>query len=299
MIEYPEYHRLKYLVEKHLFDFLPDIDRKSLTLYESMTYTLNAPGKRVRPILLLAATEMAGGDTMQALPYACAVEYIHNYSLIHDDLPAMDNDELRRGEPTNHIMFGEAMAILAGDALLNAAFEAMMKDMLIYYDQPAMLKNRINAAHEIAKQAGCRGMIGGQTADLEAEDRQVSAELLDYIHVNKTAALIEASVVAGAYIGGAKKPLINALSSYAQNLGLAFQIADDILDVEGDTTETGKRTKHDEENKKATYPSVHGMEKSKARLAELTDGAVAALADYRQQAEFFVEMARSLANRKK
>jgi len=141
-------------------------------------------------------------------------------------------------------------------------------------------------------------MIGGQTADLEAEDRQVSAELLDYIHVNKTAALIEASVVAGAYIGGAKKPLINALSSYAQNLGLAFQIADDILDVVGDTTETGKRTKHDEENKKATYPSVHGMEKSKARLAELTDGAVAALADYRQQAEFFVEMARSLANRK-
>ncbi|MDR3072795.1 MAG: polyprenyl synthetase family protein [Clostridiales Family XIII bacterium] len=299
MIEYSEYHRLKYIVEEHLLDFLPDVDRKSMTLYESAKYSLNAQGKRIRPILLLAACEMAGGDIMQALPFACAVEYIHSYSLIHDDLPAMDDDDLRRGLPTNHVVYGEATAILAGDALLNAAYEAMIKDMQLYYDQPTALKNRVSASYVIAKESGCLGLVGGQMADLEAEGKQVSPELLDYIHVNKTAALIEASIVAGAYLGGGNSALVSALRNYAGNVGLAFQIADDILDVEGDEVEIGKKTQHDMCHHKATYPSVHGLEKSKERLAALTDSAIAALSGYRQSGEFFVEMARYLANRTK
>ncbi|MDR2157065.1 MAG: polyprenyl synthetase family protein, partial [Clostridiales Family XIII bacterium] len=241
MIDYPEYHRLKYLVEEHLLDFLPEIDKMSITLYDSMRYSLKAEGKRIRPVLLLAACELSGGDTMQALPYACAVEYIHTYSLIHDDLPAMDDDDLRRGQPTNHKVYGEATAVLAGDGLLSSAFEAMNKDMLLYFDRPNALKQRVRAIFEISKGCGCRGMIAGQLADIEAESKTVSPELLDYIHLNKTAALIASAIIAGAYIGGAETSLFENLRAYGENLGLAFQIADDILDVTGNAMEHGKR----------------------------------------------------------
>jgi geranylgeranyl diphosphate synthase type II len=299
MIEYPEYRRLKYLVEEHLLDFLPEIDRLSITLYESMRYSLKSEGKRIRPVLLLAACELAGGETLQALPYACAVEYIHTYSLIHDDLPAMDNDDLRRGRPTNHKVYGEGIAILAGDGLLSSAFEAMNKDMLLYFDRPGALKQRVRAAFEISKQCGCRGMIAGQIADIEAESKSVSCELLDYIHVNKTAALIESAIIAGAYIGGADGDMLQSLHVYGENLGLAFQIADDILDVTGDEKETGKKTGKDDARHKAAYPALHGLQRSRERLSELTDAAVDALSRYRDNAEFFVEMAKALGERTK
>ncbi|WP_312091204.1 polyprenyl synthetase family protein, partial [Aminipila sp.] len=193
------YSTYKNLIDEHILDFLPEIDHKSITVYEAMKYSLTAGGKRLRPILLLAACEFVGGDVQNAIPYACAMEYIHTYSLIHDDLPAMDDDELRRGVPTNHVVYGEAMAILAGDGLLTSAFEAMNKDMLLYLDDPIKLKRRIRAIYEISKGAGCRGMVAGQVADIEAENKQCSKEMLDYIHLNKTAALITASVRAGAY----------------------------------------------------------------------------------------------------
>ena len=184
------YYNYKDLIEEHLLDFLPEIDHKSITLYEAMKYSLSSGGKRIRPVLMLAACDFAGGDINSALPYACAAEYIHTYSLIHDDLPAMDNDDLRRGMPTSHKVYGDAIAILAGDGLLTSAFEAMNKDMLLYLDTPELLNRRVRASYELAKGAGCRGMVAGQVADIEGEGTHCSKELLEYIHINKTAALL-------------------------------------------------------------------------------------------------------------
>jgi geranylgeranyl diphosphate synthase type II len=298
MIDLPEYRRLKYLVDENLTGFLPDVDKKSETLSESMRYSLNAGGKRIRPVLLLAACELAGGDTKVALPYAAAIEFIHTYSLIHDDLPAMDNDDLRRGQPTNHKVYGDAMAILAGDGLLSSAFEIMNFNLLLHLDNDAELKRRIRAMYEIAKGAGVRGMVGGQVADIEAEDKSVSAGVLDYIHINKTAALIRAAILAGAYIGGADPNLIERLTTYGENLGLAFQILDDILDVTSTEEELGKMVGHDSEMSKVTYISLHGTDASRKRLEELTNAAIRAIASYGERnTEFFVDMARALATR--
>ena len=294
----PDYLRYKDLIEHHLFDFLPEIDSKSGVLYDAMTYSLSAGGKRIRPALLLAACEFAGGEVKNALPYACAVEYIHTYSLIHDDLPAMDDDDTRRGKPTNHKEFGEAIAILAGDGLLSSAFEAMSKDLLLYFDSAEQLKRRIRAFYEIAKGSGCRGMVAGQAADVEAEGKQCSRELLDYIHVNKTAALIMAATRAGAYLGGADKDMTRDLSEYAENLGLAFQVADDILDRSGDEVEMGKKAGADSKRKKLTYPSLYGMEESREKLRELTELAVRVMAPYYDHAAFFTEIATELAKRR-
>ena len=209
----------------------------------------------------------------------------------------MDDDDVRRGVPTNHKVFGEGIAILAGDGLLTSAFEAMNKDMLIYFDDPPRLKQRVRAAYEISKGAGCRGMVAGQVADIEAEHRLVSGGLLDYIHVNKTAALIVAAVKAGANIGGAGNDLITCLENYAENLGLAFQIADDILDVSGDENETGKRTGSDVNHEKPAYPALYGLDESERRLGELTENALAALAHHRDKADFFERMAEYLRKR--
>jgi geranylgeranyl diphosphate synthase type II len=287
----------KSLIDEHILDFLPEIDAKSETLYEAMGYSLRSGGKRVRPCLLLAACSFAGGDVSQALPYACAIEYIHTYSLIHDDLPAMDDDDMRRGVPTNHKVFGVGIAILAGDGLLTSAFEAMNKDMLIYFDDPPKLKRRVRAAYEISKGAGCRGMVAGQVADIEAEHRLVSGGLLDYIHVNKTASLIVAAVKAGANIGGGDSELVANLENYAENLGLAFQIADDILDVSGDENEIGKKTGSDLNHEKPSYPALYGLKESEKRLAELTENALRAVEAYQEKAEFLRRMAESLQNR--
>ena len=296
MIErtFEEYRKL---FEEHLMDFIPDIDQKSITLYDSMRYSLTAGGKRIRPILLMAACEFCGGKAEEALPYACAIEYIHTYSLIHDDLPCMDDDELRRGIPTNHMVYGDAVATLAGDGLQSAAYEAMQRDMLLYFDNFDALKSRIRAAYEIVKGAGVTGMVAGQIADVEAENKRCSKELLDYIHITKTADMIIGAVRAGARLGSCSDEELENLTVYAENLGLAFQVCDDILDVEGDQELLGKETGHDEANIKATYPALYGLDESKQKLRELTDAAKEALAEYYDNAELFVSLAEMLASR--
>lgn len=297
MIDYT-FDDFKGIVDEHITDFLPDVDHKSITLYDAMKYSIEAGGKRIRPVLLMAACNFSGGRAEEALPYACAVEYIHTYTLIHDDLPCMDDDDLRRGIPSNHRVFGEDIATLAGDGLQAAAYEIMSQDMLMYFDEPDQLKKRVGAAYEITKGAGCRGVITGQVADIETKIDSCSTEMLDYIHLNKTAALIIASVRAGARLGEPDDDMLADLTTYAENLGLAFQIADDILDVTGDEKEMGKKTGMDSAHDKVTYPSLHGLEKSRKRLVELTDNAVDALRKYYDNAELFTKLALELADRR-
>ncbi len=294
-----QYDNYKNIIEEHLLDCIPDIDHKSITLYESMKYSLTAGGKRLRPVLLLGACEFAGGNIMEALPYACAVEYIHTYSLIHDDLPAMDNDDLRRGIPTNHKVYGDAIAILSGDGLLTTAFEAMNKDMMMYFDTPEKLKPRVKASHELAKGAGCRGMVAGQVADIEAEGKQCSKEMLEYIHINKTSALIVAAIRAGLYLGNASMQMMADMTMFADSIGLAFQIEDDLLDVRGDATALGKNVGVDSENNKSTYPALYGIEASEEKLKELYATARNCIAPYYDNAEFFQEIIDLLYHRRK
>ena len=293
------YDDYKKIIDEHLLDFIPNIDNKSITLYEAMKYSLVAGGKRLRPVLLLAACDFAGGDIYEAVPYACAMEYIHTYSLIHDALPAMDNDDLRRGLPTNHKVYGEAMAILAGDGLLTTAFEAIYKDMMLYFDEPDKMVKRVKAANEIAKGAGCRGMVAGQVSDIEGEGADFSNEMLEYIHINKTGALIRSSIKAGLYLGNPTSYMLDNLDHYAENLGLAYQIADDILDEVGDPSELGKATGSDKKKDKNTYTSINGLEAAYKRLDQLTDSAVEAIAPYYDNAEFFRDLVLQLKRRKK
>ena len=292
------YQDYKEIIDAHLLDFIPNIDNKSISLYESMKYSLTAGGKRLRPVLLLAACEFAGGDIKEAVPYACAMEYIHTYSLIHDDLPAMDNDDLRRGLPTNHKIYGDAIAILAGDGLLTTAFEAINKDMMLYFDEPEKMRKRINASYEIAKGAGCRGMVAGQVSDIEAEANDCSNEMLEYIHINKTGALIKSAIKAGLYLGNPSSDMLAQLDIYAENLGLAYQIADDILDEVGSTDELGKETGSDKKQNKTTYTSINGLAEAKERLEQLTEAAVEAIADYYDNAEFFRDLVLELKDRR-
>ncbi len=283
-----DYSKLKKLVDKHILDYLPEIDPKSKTLYDAMSYSLTAGGKRMRPVLFLYALEFSGCEDIKfGLPYACAIEYIQTYSLIHDDLPAMDNDDLRRGVPTNHKVYGEAMAILAGDGLLSAAYEVMTKDMLLYLDDEEKLKRRVRAAYAISKGTGCRGMVAGQVADVENESKLCSPEMLDYIHDNKTAAFIRACVMAGGFLGGADSQRMDALRSYGSDLGLAFQIMDDIQDVIGDSARMGKSVGKDARDAKNTYPSIYGLEASKKRCLELVERARSTMAPYYDEAEVF------------
>ena len=268
-------------------------------LFEAMEYSLLAGGKRLRPIFAFDFCRMCGGDWKAAAPLAAAVEMIHTYSLIHDDLPCMDNDDFRRGRPTNHKVYGEALAILAGDGLLNCAFEAVTKDMMLYFDSPEKIKQRIKACNEIAKGAGCRGMIAGQVSDIEAENAPASSELLEYIHLNKTGALFTAAIKAGLYLGNATPDMLNDFSKYSENLGLAFQIADDILDVTGSTEELGKNTGSDQKQNKNTYITINGIEAARDRLNELTTNALNAIEHYYDNAEFFNNLVIELANRTK
>jgi len=295
--------RLKGLVEQSMTGFLSAPGAGYENLDSAMRYTLDAPGKRIRPVLLLLSCKAVYGDEAEAVPYACAIEFIHNYSLIHDDLPAMDDDDLRRGRPTNHKVFGEAMAILAGDGLLSAAFELMHRDYLLHLDDHSSLERRLRAGDAIAAGCGRRGMVAGQAADIEAGGRMVSAETLDFIHKNKTAALLRAATTAGAWLGGANTDAIQALSAYGENLGLAFQIADDILDSEGETAVIGKTAGKDAKAEKATYTGIHGIEASRKRLFELTEQAVAAASGAPGADEDYIvimaEMARDLAVREK
>jgi len=225
-----------------------------------MRYSLFAGGKRLRPILCLAATEIVGGKKETALPVACALEMIHTYSLIHDDLPAMDNDDFRRGKPTNHRVFGEAMAILAGDGLLTEAFYLLTYPDLLEKIPPAQL---VWISHLIAQAAGFRGMVSGQVMDLEATGKEIGLEELKAIHDHKTGALIRVAVESGAIIGGGNKTEVEALKEYGTQIGLAFQIVDDVLDIEGNPEDMGKNIGSDEPQQKATYPKLVGLNEAK------------------------------------
>jgi len=282
------------LVDQALERFLPDAGELPASLHGSMRYSVFAGGKRVRPVLMLAACETVGGELNRALPAACAMEMIHTYSLIHDDLPAMDDDDFRRGNPTNHKVYGEATAILAGDALLSQAFILLSSD-------PEGLDpaTRLRVIHEIAHASGSRGMVGGQVVDMESEgDGEVDLATLSYIHTHKTGALIRASVRAGALLGGAGEDGLAALTRYGDAIGLAFQIADDILDVEGTTEELGKDAGSDQARGKATYPALVGLEASKARAQELVQMALDALAPFDERAEPLRAIASYIVKRK-
>lgn len=256
-------------IEKLLKEYMPKEEGYQKTVIEAMNYSLSAGGKRLRPILTLEACRAVGGNEEDAIPFAMAIEMIHTYSLIHDDLPALDNDDLRRGRPTNHKVYGEAMAILAGDSLLNYAFEVMLKNSINKEDSNKYLK----AINEIAKTSGVYGMIGGQVVDIESENITIEKEKLDFIHLNKTAAIMIGCMRAGAIVGGADKEKLEHISTYGKNIGLAFQIVDDILDIIGDESKLGKNVGSDIENNKSTYPSLLGLEKSKEIATDLINEA--------------------------
>ncbi|HKV38952.1 MAG TPA: farnesyl diphosphate synthase [Blastocatellia bacterium] len=240
------------------------------TLHRAMRYSLMAGGKRLRPTLLLTAGEALGAKTEDLIPAACALEMIHTYSLIHDDLPAMDDDDLRRGRPTCHKAFGEAVAILAGDALLTLAFQILASNA-----PEDDISRQVRIMAEISTAIGSvDGLIGGQVADIENEGRAVTPEMLEYIHLSKTGALIRASVVAGGLVAGATDDELEILRTYGRGIGLAFQIADDILDVTSTSEQLGKTPGKDMNSQKATYPAVHGLQASQARARELVDQAV-------------------------
>ena len=235
-------------------------------IFEAMAYSLNASGKRVRPLLFLLGCSMFSADYKKALPVAGAIEMIHTYSLIHDDLPAMDNDDLRRGKPTNHKVFGEAIAILAGDGLLNEAMNIMFR-----FCCENNLQRNLDACRLISESAGVDGMIGGQVIDMMSENMKIPLEQLYTMHRKKTGALIKASIVSGAMAGGAEDAELCLLAEYGEKLGLAFQIKDDILDVTGDTEKLGKMAKSDLENKKTTFVTEYGLEKCIEICSKLTD----------------------------
>jgi len=254
------------MVETSLDRVLPPETSPPSRVHEAMRYSVLAPGKRLRPILVIAGAEAVGGRAEAVLDTACALELIHAYSLIHDDLPAMDDDDYRRGRLTNHKVFGEAMAILAGDALLTLAFRLVAQNAARV--APAVVGAVVA---EVADAAGTDGMVGGQVVDIESEGKTISAEMLDYIHLRKTAALIRASLRVGALLVGGSPAQVEAISRAGQSLGLAFQIVDDILDVEGSLAELGKSAGSDERKQKATYPALHGLPTSKRRARELID----------------------------
>ncbi|MEW6275609.1 MAG: polyprenyl synthetase family protein [Bacillota bacterium] len=277
------------IIDEALERFLPSAREYPPVIHEAMRYSVFAGGKRLRPVLTMAAAEAAGGEPARVLPAACAIELIHTYSLIHDDLPAMDNDDFRRGKPTSHRVYGEAIAILTGDALLTLAFELMTRNARDDLADPARV---LRVIAEIAHAAGTAGMIGGQVADLLFADREIEPATLEYIHRHKTGALYRAAVRSGAILAGADEETLCSLTAYAEFLGLAFQIKDDILDVEGDQAKLGKPVGSDQRNQKATYPGLFGMEKAKARAGEAITAAIRALKDFDHKADFL----RALAN---
>jgi geranylgeranyl diphosphate synthase type II len=261
---------------------------------EAIRYSLFAGGKRVRPILAVAAAEALGAKTAGLLPIAGSLELIHTYSLIHDDLPAMDNDDFRRGRPTCHKVYGEAIAILAGDALLTMAFESLSAPR-IAKTLPA--KRLLAVIKEISTASGVFGMVGGQVVDMEAEGKDIDFPTLEYIHTHKTGALIRASIRTGALYAGAGKRQFAALTHYGEQVGLAFQIADDILDITGKQEELGKDVGSDLKKGKKTFPSFYGLAESRRRATEVADRAVHSLKDFDRKADPLRELAKYIINR--
>jgi len=280
-------------VDGALDHLLPPANAKPATIHKAMRYSIFAGGKRLRPALCLAAAEACGGAIEQAMPLACAVECIHTYSLIHDDLPAMDDDDLRRGKPTNHKVFGEGIAILAGDALLTEAFAMAARcERWPRYPHEEIIG-------ELARAAGSRQLIAGQVADLESEGKKISAGQLKYIHERKTSALLCCSVRLGGMSAQCSAAQLNALTTFGHNVGLAFQIIDDILDVTQTSAQLGKTAGKDTAAAKATYPSIVGLEKSRAIAARLTRRAFRALASFNGKAAALAALAEFLLKRDK
>ncbi|MDH3555128.1 MAG: polyprenyl synthetase family protein [Deltaproteobacteria bacterium] len=289
--QYLEARRL--MVEEALEVALPQQDGPETRVVEAMRYSLFAGGKRLRPILCLAASEAVGGDLKTAMPAGCALEMIHTYSLIHDDLPAMDDDDLRRGKPTNHKVFGEAIAILAGDGLLTEAF-------VLLSDYNSLLPERaVQVIGVIAEAASYRGMVGGQVVDILSQNKRADLETVQQMHSRKTAALIAAATESGALTGKGSEAQVAALARYGRAIGLAFQIADDILDIEGDTELLGKTTGADEARGKVTYPAAVGLERSRQTANEMVNDALAALEGFDDRANPLRSLANYIITRKK
>lgn len=262
-------------------------------LYDSMRYSLLAGGKRVRPALCLAACELVGGNVEVAMPAACAMEMIHTMSLIHDDLPSMDNDDFRRGRPTNHKVYGEDMAILAGDAMLTFAFEHIARAT-----KGCAPERVVRVICELGRCSGAAGLVGGQVVDIKSENKDVGLEVLQYIHLHKTAALLEASVVCGAIVGGASDEVVEKLRKYALNIGLAFQVIDDILDVTQSTEVLGKTAAKDLASNKTTYPKLLGIEESRKVADNLIQEAVQQLEGFdKEKAAPLVALAKYIGYR--
>jgi geranylgeranyl diphosphate synthase type II len=279
-------------VDAALDRLMPGEDAQPPSIHRAMRYSVQAGGKRVRPILCLESARIFTVDVTPVLPIACALEFIHTYSLIHDDLPALDNDDLRRGKPTCHKKFGEAAAILAGDALLTLAFETLA-------NAPVEPARRVAVLSHVAASAGTvNGMVGGQVADIEAEGRAVQPAELEYIHRSKTAALIQASVVAGAIGGGANEEDVARLKHFGETIGWAFQVVDDILDVEESSAALGKTAGKDAAQQKATYPSLYGLEKSRQFAKELENRAMAEIEPYGPRAARLRELAELIVHRR-
>ena len=288
------YEEYRSLVERSLGPVLESLGEIPDRLLEAMRYSLLAGGKRLRPVMLLAACEMAGGEAELALPFACALEMIHTYSLIHDDLPAMDNDDLRRGKPTNHKVFGEDLAILAGDGLLNAAAELMARTAVEMADMRG-----IRALEIIMRHAGVTGMIAGQTKDVLSEGVKPEESLVSYIHAHKTADLLEAPMEAGLALAGADEKQIKAGYEYGLHLGLAFQMTDDLLDVTGDAALLGKNTGMDAALDKLTWVALKGVEGTAKDAEEQVALAEKALDSLPYETTFFRDLAKSTLTRKK
>ena len=285
-------------VEAVIQEFLPEETGYQKTVLEAMNYSVLARGKRLRPMLMEETYRLFGGTSGIIKPFMAAIEMIHTYSLVHDDLPAMDNDEYRRGRKTTHVVYGEGMAILAGDGLLNYAFETALKAFDMEPANPAIGK----AMQVLAKKAGVYGMIGGQTADIEAEDMdqsKVTNELLLFIHENKTAALIQSSMMIGAILASAKEEEIKAVEKIAYNVGIAFQIQDDILDITSSLEVLGKMTGSDEKNNKVTYVTLNGMDKSKEDVEKLSKEAICLLDSFNNKNEFLNQLIEELITREK
>src|SRR5687768_8412085 len=275
--------------------FLPKAKTKPSTIHTAMRYSLFAGGKRLRPALCLAAAEACGGEQKEALPFACAVECIHTYSLIHDDLPAMDNDDFRRGKPTNHKVYGEAMAILAGDSLLTMAFELCSRAGTMDGLEPS---RQVQLIQELAIGSGNRGMVGGQVLDIQAENQDIDLATLQSIHKHKTGMLIRAAVRMGAITAGATATQLDSLTAYAEDIGLAFQIADDVLNVTGTREELGKNPNTDAERGKKTYPTFYGVEGAKQLADACVSRAIDRLSSFGSTADPLREIARYITSRR-
>lgn len=282
-------------IENALLSYLPADDESIRTVIESMKYSLTAGGKRVRPVLVLEFARLCGGTEEAAMPFACAIEMIHTYSLIHDDLPCMDDDDMRRGKPTNHKVFGEAAAVLGGDALLTLAFETVLSEKAVRLNgfEKCALAGRL-----LASCAGAEGMIGGQIIDLESEGKSVAIDRLRLMDRLKTGALIKAACLLGCISAGASDEQKKAAAEYAECIGLAFQIVDDMLDVTSDEATLGKPIGSDAENDKSTYVSLLGLEKCRSLVAELTDEAVSSLSAFGGDTSFLSDFAGKLRDRR-